>query len=184
MNTGRPETNWGYWFPGEENDGAMGQSYTGTGAYHYDGEQNLGMGAVTRMAATILNEDPLFGWIAYGGKLLERNGGYAVIPRDGVRIRFWLIDDQQRVGIELDRDAFKKENPIVVAENRDRIEFILENRTGKNHQTLLTLDVKGPENWTLRLDGEVLQPGKRNGKEIFTLDITDKEHEILLEKVN
>jgi hypothetical protein len=184
MNTGRPETNWGYWFPGEENDGAMGQSYTGTWAYHYDGEQNLGMGAVTRMATTILTEDPLFGWIAYGGKLEMGEEGYKVMPRDGVRIRFWLIDDQQRVGIELDRDGFKKENPVVVSSQRDRIEFVLENRTGKPHKSILTLDVKGYEKWSLSQDGEIVQPVEKNGKVIFTLDIKDKEHNVSLEKVN
>ncbi len=182
MNTGRPDTDYGYWFPGKKNDGAMGQSYTGSGAYHYDGEQNLGMGAVTRMAATILTEDPIFGWIAYGGRLEESADEFAVLPRDGVRIRFWLIDDQQRVGIELERDGFKKENPIVVNKKGDSIEFVLENRTAKKHQTRLTLDEKGTGNWTLSVDGEKLQPRSKNGKKIFNIDVRGAEHKILLEK--
>ena len=195
MNTGRPETNYGFWYPGKENDGSLGQAFTPfkqsntwvgyveeRGPWRYDGEQNLGMCAVTRMASTILTEDPLFGWIAYGGKLEERSEGYAVWPRDGVRIRFWLIDDQQRVGIELERDGFKKENPIIVNKNCDRIEFVLENRTGTRHQTQLTLDVKGSENWTLSLDGETVQPRLKNEKAIFNLDITDPEHKITVEK--
>jgi hypothetical protein len=195
MNTGSPETNYGFWYPGKENDGALGQAFTPfkqsntwvgyveeRGPWRYDGEQNLGMGAVTRMASTILTEDPLFGWIAYGGKLEESRDEYKVLPRDGVRIRFWLIDDQQRVGIELERDGFKKENPIVVSKNRDLIEFILENRTAKSHQTRLTLDITGADKWILKLDGKVVQPQLRNGKAIYNLDILNSEHKILLEK--
>jgi hypothetical protein len=195
MNTGTPETNYGFWYPGKANDGALGQAFTPfkqsntwvgyveeRGPWRYDGEQNLGMGAVTRMAATILTEDPLFGWISYGGKLEVKNGNYAVIPKDGVRIRFWLIDNKQRVGIELDRDGFKKEYPIIVNKNRDRIEFVLENRTAKSHQTRLTIDVKGTEKWTLNLDGKVLQSRLLNGKAIFNIDVTAPEHKILLKK--
>jgi hypothetical protein len=89
MNTGRPETNYGFWFPGKENDGAagwqfmlskagnawMGSSYPGgvtvpRGPWHYDGEIDLGFGAALRMAATIV-VDPIFGWFAYGGLLTE-----------------------------------------------------------------------------------------------------------------
>lgn len=195
MNTGTPESDYGFWYPGKANDGALGQAFTPfkqsntwvgyveeRGPWRYDGEQNLGMGAVTRMAATILAKDPMFGWIAYGGKLEVKNDNYAVIPRDGVRIRFWLIDDQQRVGIELDRDGFKKEYPIKVNKNRDRIEFVLENRTAKSHQTRLTIDVKGSEKWTLNLDGKVLQSKLINGKAIFPINVTDSEHKIILEK--
>ncbi len=195
MNTGRPETNYGFWYPGRENDGAIGQALTPfkqsstwmgyteeRGPWRYDSEQNLGMGAVTRMASTILADDPLFGWIAYGGKLEKAGNGYRVTPRDGVRIRFWLIDDQQRVGIELDRDGFKKENPILVSNERDRLEFVLENRTGTSHPTRLTLDAKGPEVWRMSLDGEVIEPILRNDKVIYTLNIYNHEHKITLQK--
>lgn len=195
MNTGTTETNYGFWYPGKENDGALGQAFTPfkqsntwvgyveeRGPWRYDGEQNLGMGAVTRMASTILAEDPLFGWIAYGGKLEVKNGDYAVIPRDGVRIRFWLIDDEQRVGIELDRDGFKKEYPIKVNKKRDRIEFVLENRTANNHQTRLTIDLKGSEKWILKVDRKIVQPQLINGKAIYQIDVKDSEHKIILEK--
>lgn len=195
MNTGTTETNYGFWYPGKENDGALGQAFTPfkqsntwvgyveeRGPWRYDGEQNLGMGAVTRMASTILAEDPLFGWIAYGGKLEVKNGDYAVIPRDGVRIRFWLIDDEQRVGIELDRDGFKKEYPIIVNKKRDRIEFVLENRTANKHQTRLTIAAKGSEKWIMKVDKKIVQPQLINGKEIYLIDVKDSEHKILLEK--
>ena len=104
MNTGRPETGYGYWYPGPENDGAsgwqfmsakagsawMGSSYPGgvtvpRGPWRYDGEIDLGYGGALRMAATVVARDPVFGWIAYGGALEEKRGEVAVEPRDGVR---------------------------------------------------------------------------------------------------
>jgi hypothetical protein len=195
MNTGTPESNYGFWYPGKEKDGALGQAFTPfkqsntwvgyveeRGPWRYDGEQNLGMGAVTRMASTILTEDPLFGWLAYGGILEESSAGYKVIPRDGVRIRFWLIDDQQRVGIELERDGFKKDSPITVNKKRDRIDFVLENRTADKHQTRLTLDIKAAVNWIVKVDKKIVKPRIINGKAVYNIDMINSEHKVLLER--
>ena len=73
MNTGRPRPDYGFWFPGQENDGAagwqfmsskvgsawMGSSYPGgvtvpRGPWRYDGEIDLGFGGALRMAATVV----------------------------------------------------------------------------------------------------------------------------------
>jgi hypothetical protein len=104
MNTGRADTNYGYWFPGPENDGASGWSFMTAkfgrawirkdvprGPWHYDGEIDLGYGAGLRMAATIVADDPLFGMIAYGGALTTTAGQIAVVPRDGLRQRFAVV---------------------------------------------------------------------------------------------
>ena len=69
MNTGPAENNYGFWFPGPENDGASGWQFTSTktgsawmgssfpggvseprGPWHYDGEIDLGYGGALRMA--------------------------------------------------------------------------------------------------------------------------------------
>jgi hypothetical protein len=86
------------------------------------------------------------------------------------------------VGIELERDGFERENPIVVNKNRDRIEFVLENRTADRHQTRIKLDVIGSENWILKLDKKIVQPQLRNGKVVFNIDVIHSEHKVLLEK--
>src|ERR1044071_7064829 len=110
MNTGRAENNYGFWFPGKENDGAagwqfmsskagsawMGSSYPGgvtvpRGPWNYDGEIDLGFGGALRMAATIVTRDPIFGWFAYGGVLAENGNELTVNPRDGVRRRFDVV---------------------------------------------------------------------------------------------
>ena len=104
MNTGRADTNYGYWFPGPENDGASGWQFMTAkfgrawirkdvprGPWHYDGEIDLGYGAGLRLAATIVADDPLFGLIAYGGALTTTGGQIAVVPRDGLRQRFAVV---------------------------------------------------------------------------------------------
>jgi hypothetical protein len=104
MNTGRPDTHYGYWFPGPENDGASGWQFMTAkfgrawirkdlprGPWHYDGEIDLGYGAGLRMAATIVADDPLFGLIAYGGAATMTGSQVAVVPRDGLRQRFAVV---------------------------------------------------------------------------------------------
>ncbi|MFP4489017.1 MAG: DUF5695 domain-containing protein [Bacteroidales bacterium] len=195
MNTGTPETDYGYWAPGRINDGALGQAFQPTkhdgtwmgyeedrGPWRYDSEQNLGMGAVTRMASTILAEDPYFGWIAYGGKLEMTGDNFRVWPRDGVRIRFWYIDDDKRVGLELDRDGFSRVNPLVVSSKGERIESEVENRTGDSHTTLLTLDTKDAGLWQLSIDGEHIDGEIKGNKKVFSLDISGTVHKLVIEK--
>jgi len=166
MNTGRPETNYGYWHPGPENDGAsgwqfmsakagnawMGSSYPGgvvvpRGPWRYDGEIDLGYGGALRMAATVLARDPVFGWFAYGGALEEKRGEVAVEPRDGVRRRLAAVvpgpagEDPLRLKIELERDGFMAGRRILIDKSLRRIAFVVENRTADAHKAGLRLSV-------------------------------------------
>jgi hypothetical protein len=168
MNTGRPETNYGYWHPGPENDGAsgwqfmsakagsawMGSSYPGgvtvpRGPWRYDGEIDLGYGGALRMAATVLARDPVFGWFAYGGTLAEKRGEVAVEPRDGVRRRFAAVvpgaggGDPLRLKIELERDGFAAGRRITIDKSLRKIAFVLENRTSDAHEAGLRLSFPG-----------------------------------------
>ncbi len=191
MNTGTAESNYGYWAPGEINDGALGQAFQPTkhdntwmgyaedrGLWRYDSEQNLGMGAVTRMAMTMLVDDPLFGWIAYGGKLEAMDGTLSVIPRDGVRMRFWLIGNTQRTGFELDRDGFSRDKPIEVLEEGSIIQFTLENRTEDRHNTVLTVESGDSSEWMVRMDGVAVNGMLVRGKKEFTLEVDKASHVI------
>lgn len=195
MNTGTPGSGYGYWAPGAINDGALGQAFQpakhdGTwmgyeedrGPWRYDSEQNLGMGAVTRMASTILAEDPLFGWFAYGGKLDKSAGDFKIWPRDGVRIRFWLVDNDSRTGIELERDGFSKNEPVIVNKERDRIELPIENITGDAHITRLFLDTEDAHQWHLSMDGKVLKAYGKDKKAVFDLPVENSRHSVVIEK--
>jgi hypothetical protein len=185
MNTGRPETNYGYWFPGPENDGAsgwqfmsskvgnawMGSSYPGgiqvpRGPWHYDGEIDLGYGGALRMAATIVTCDPIFGWFAYGGSLIDVGDQLHINPRDGIRRRFQVVipdislpfeDSVRRLKIEVERDGFAAAENIVLDEKLNRIEFTLENRTADFHTTGIRLSFPPHSQYDLRQAGEKVE---------------------------
>ncbi len=85
MNTGRPDTNYGYWFPGTENNGASGCQFMTAkfgrawirrdvprGPWQHEGEIDLCYGAGLSMAATVVADDSLFGLIAYSGAITTK----------------------------------------------------------------------------------------------------------------
>jgi hypothetical protein len=153
----------------------MGSSYPGgvtepRGPWHYDGEIDLGYGGALRMAATIVTNDPTFGWIAYGGAAREFAGPnvapgttLAINPRDGIRRRFdVLIQDPSlpfkeslsRLKVELERDGFDAKDDIVLDKSLKSLAFTIENRTGGAHTTLIKLALPPNAHYTLTVDGQ------------------------------
>jgi hypothetical protein len=178
MNTGRPDTNYGFWFPGPENDGAsgwqfetakaggawMGSSVPGgvivpRGPWRYDGEIDLGYGGALRMAATVVAHDPVFGWIGYGGPLTERRDAVSVEPRDGVRRRFAAVlpgdggGEPRRLKIELERDGFAAGRMVEVDKSLGRVAFTVENRTSDGHRTGLRFSFPAGSSYELTFNG-------------------------------
>ncbi len=168
MNTGTADSDYGYWFPGKENDGATGWAFNSQkygriwlqgrnrprGPWNYDGEADLGLGAVTNMAATIIVEDPLFGWIAYGGKLNNQEGKLTVVPQDGIGIRFGLLTDSSRIIAEINRDRFSRTVPIITDKLGSSIIFYVENVTGKVHETELRITGTEGSVYNIKINGE------------------------------
>jgi hypothetical protein len=182
MNTGRPETNYGFWYPGPENDGAsgwqfmstragsawMGSSFPGgvtvpRGPWWYDGEIDLGYGGALRMAATIVTRDPDFGWFAYGGTLSERGNELAVNPRDGLRRRFDVVipdmylpfpEDIRRLKLELERDGLIADGMITMDKALQKVAFTVENRTANAHRTGIRLSIPANTKYDLVQDGK------------------------------
>ena len=177
MNTGTADSDYGYWFPGKENDGASGWAITpekysgmwirqdnGRGSWPYDGEIELGYGAGLRTAATIVADDPIFGWFAYGGRLNVSDDAYEVRPQDGLRQRFHLVGREARMHMLLERDGFAADQPIRLsnslagpsdaARQSPEIKFHLENRSGDRHQTLLRLLGLKSGRYAVRVGGE------------------------------
>jgi hypothetical protein len=166
VNSGTAESGYGYWFPSKNNDGAtgggfmpepMGRAWIGKqmarGAWYYSAEEDVSYCAALRTHATILTRDPVFGEFAYGGVVTRSASSASVVPRDGLRVRFHVIRDDQRLHLELDHDGFAKEQPIVVSDTLDRIQFVLENRTGGAHSTGLSIAGLPSGTYTVTVDG-------------------------------
>jgi Family of unknown function (DUF5695) len=184
MNTGRPDTNYGFWFPGPENDGASGWQFTSTktgnawmgssfpggvteprGPWHYDGEIDLGYGGALRMAATVVTKDPIFGWFAYGASMTDAGGTLSLNPRDGLRRRLDVVipdrylpfaEDIARLKLELERDGFAADGQIVLDKTLGQIAFTVENRTSSTHTTGVRLSLPLNSKYELRQDGKAV----------------------------
>lgn len=156
MNTGTPESNYGYWYPGKENDGGAGSAYVPQahgsnwfgksqprGAWQYSGEIDLGFGAALRTAAVIVVDDPIFGRFAYGGELKRHGNQNKVIPEDGVRRQFHIVEAQRKIHIELEQDGFAAQAPIIFDKDLREISFQLENREPEHKAHLAELRASG-----------------------------------------
>ena len=169
INSGTPETNYGYWYPGKENDGATGwafepQKYAvswiqkpqGRGPWFYDGEIDLGFGGATRMASTIVTNDPVFGMVAYGGELQHTKLLLQVIPKDGLRRKLYYRNGKHSIDIEMNRDGFAKNKPVAIEPSGNSIQMILENRTMDAHPT--QIEIKGlTGNYGVSVNGKTIQ---------------------------
>lgn len=145
LNSGDEESNYGWWFPGKENDGCacggfeplyghktwLEQPCTG-GAWYYSCEIDLGFCGGIRGAAAVLAEDPLFGMTAYGAALTQQEDGYLLDCRDGVGRRFHFLGKDGKVHVELEGLRLADTGSILFAGNGERItlRFCEENAGG------------------------------------------------------
>jgi hypothetical protein len=151
MNTGKNGV--GYWYPNKINDGAVGWVFTnwqfGTtwfrnistprGPWQYCGEIDHGLVGGVHALATYVVNDPLFGFVAYGGKLSADDAGYNTVPLDGVRRRFFIQNGNQFLSVIIRQDGFKKDAEIKVARNYDKISFSIEKRIACSHECTISL---------------------------------------------
>jgi hypothetical protein len=155
------------------------------GAWFYDGEIDLGLGAATRTAMSVLTNDPLFGWIAYGAVLNEDKKGYTVIPKDGVRNRFALVTDESRLMFELDRDGIDEVNGVRVNKKSGRVTFTIDNRYDQPHMTRIRIENHTGDNFVVRLDGKKLTTQNvAGGTWVADLNITGDNHTVTVEVVS
>lgn len=128
INSGPADTGHGYWYPGEANDGAAAGGYEPAsrgmtwldqphhgGAWYYACEIDLGFCGAVRAAATIVADDPLFGSIALGGRLVSSEEGRVVFPADGVRRRLHLRSGSGGFDLILHGARFRAGHPVRIA---------------------------------------------------------------------
>ena len=185
VNSGTAESGYGYWFPSKANDGAaaggfmseaIGRGWIGKemprGAWHYSAEEDVGYAGALRSNATIVARDPVFGEIAYGGVLTRDGKSVKVVPRDGLRVRFHVIRDDQRLHLVLDHDGFAKEQPVTVADDLSRVQFVLENRAGGAHATGLSVSGLPTGDYSVSVDGRDVATIKGGSATLVSLPVS------------
>ena len=124
INSGTPESGYGYWYPGKAHDGAAAGGFEPAasgmtwldqphhrGAWYYSCEIDLGFCGALRAAATIVADDPVFGRVCHGGDLRETG----VVPRDGVRRRLHVrLGKHRRTDIELVGARFARDAVVTI----------------------------------------------------------------------
>ena len=168
MNTGTPQSNYGFWYPGVANDGGAGGGFEPApygktwlgqthhrGSWYYGSEIDLGFGGALRAAATIFSNEPLFGPIAYGGTCKPDAQGWQVWCKDGVRRRFHILAREHRVHLLLDRDHIAADEPVRFDTALSSLAFTLESSDPQPHTTTLQLAGLPAGDYAIALDGKL-----------------------------
>jgi hypothetical protein len=179
LNSGTPESGYGYWYPGAENDGAAGGGFEpapfGTtwleqphhrGSWYYACEIDLGFCGGLRCARTVLADDPLFGRVCLGGDWRAAGGALEVVPKDGVRRRFHALLGGRRLHVELGSDRFARGRPLVVNEGLTALRFELESGNAAAHVARLRLGGGSGAGWLVRVGDQVVRAPARAGEEV------------------
>ncbi|MDO4293315.1 MAG: DUF5695 domain-containing protein [Eubacteriales bacterium] len=162
LNTGTSESNFGWWFPGKENDGCacggfepqylgetwLEQAHQG-GAWYYSCEIDLGFCGGIRSAAAVLAQDPQFGEILYGGERREEAGKRYLSLKDGVRRQFhYLGKNGERLHICFDSGKISARNGIEIGPQMEYLKLWTDVGSGAG-LLRLRVQIAGMGSWYL-----------------------------------
>jgi uncharacterized Ntn-hydrolase superfamily protein len=163
MNTGTPDSNYGYWYPGKSNDGGAGGGFEPAphgrtwlgqphrrGSWYYACEIDLGFCGALRTAATVVADDPIFGRVCYGGDWRATTGGLEITPKDGLRRRLHAVLNGGKLHLELENDRFAVSQPIAINEDLSQVQFALESDNSAEHPVRFHISGLAPGPYTLR----------------------------------
>ncbi len=139
----------GYYSNAPENEGASGWTVTGEygmfsgrrkdpvmkGCVAMSGESALGYYGALRCACSVVGKEDGV-WVALECSLKQQGKGYCCEPQDGLRIRFYDMENDWAV--KLERDALRK-----ICYKPNKIEFHVENITGDRH--MCRFQIRMPE---------------------------------------
>jgi hypothetical protein len=171
LNSGTAESDYGYWYPGAEDDGGAGGGFEPApfgmtwlgqphhrGSWYYSSEIDLGFSGAIRGARTVLADDPLFGRFCYGGDWRASGRSLEVTPKDGVRRRFHVMLDGGRLHLESEVDRFRPDRPIVVTEDVTQVRFELESDDPAAHTATLRVSGLAPGRYSVQHGAKELPP--------------------------
>jgi hypothetical protein len=182
MNTGTPESNYGYWYPGKDNDGGAGGGFEPApfgrtwleqphhrGSWYYASEIDLGYCGALRTAATVLADDPIFDRFCFGGDWRKRPAGVEVVPKDGLRRRFHAMLHNGKLHLLLDSDRFVAGEPIKLDDGLTGVRFSLESENTDSHDAKLSVAGLADGQYSVTVDGQHAQPFASDGKNAVDL---------------
>ncbi len=169
MNTGTPESDYGYWYPGPENDGGAGGGFEpapygetwldqphSRGSWYYSCEIDLGFCGGLRCARTVVADDPVFGRFCFGGEWRTAGDGIEVVPREGVRRRFHAMLAGGRVHLETKVDRFAAGRSIFLREGLSEFRFELESGNPEAHRNTVLVSGLRAGTYRVRLGPETI----------------------------
>lgn len=118
------------------------------GWWSWSGEADLGLLGGLRMAATDVVVDPIFGLFAYGGTVSQSGTNFTVVPKDGIRQRLNLFN--LGIKMELEQDKYTS---AIVSQNKNNVEFTLQNRKTSAHTTKLSLSGLNTGTYDIQING-------------------------------
>jgi hypothetical protein len=179
LNSGTAESNYGYWYPGRDNDGGAGGGFEPApfgntwleqphhrGSWYYSCEIDLGYCGALRCARTVLADDPLFGRFCFGGDWRAAGGAIEVVPKDGVRRRFHAVLGAKKLHVTLHADRFARGKSLVVNETLTTLEFELESTNAMSHPTRLSLGGTGAGSYVVRIGDQVVRASAKGAEEV------------------
>ena len=98
----------------------------------YSGDYGPNFAGHVMGAATYLVEHPVFGWVSFGGNLVQRNGLLIVEPRDAARKRFFIAE----TALWVELDAGQIESFSFDPKSKEVVVQITSNFTGVTDATL------------------------------------------------
>ncbi|WP_256761852.1 DUF5695 domain-containing protein [Cohnella sp. WQ 127256] len=150
MNTGTPESNYGFWYPGQANDGSAGGGFEPSpygqtwldqehhrGSWYYSCEIDLGYCGALRGAATIFTDDPIFGLFCYGGDYRQVEDGYEITMKDGIRRKLHVLLGESKVSLQIDTDHISATTPVFVQAKGSEVRFQIESEGVEQHTVTL-----------------------------------------------
>lgn len=167
INSGTPQSGYGYWFPGIENDGGAGGGFEAApfgetwlnqphsrGSWYYSCEIDLGFCGGVRAARTILADDPIFGRICYGGTWATNGTGIEISLKDGLRKRLSLRLDHASLDLEIETARISAQ-PIYISDDLSAIRLTAESDNPETHKAMLQIAGLPRGKYELHCNGRV-----------------------------
>lgn len=183
VNSGTPDSNYGYWYPGAGNDGAAGGGFEPApygrtwlgqphhrGAWYYACESDLGFSGALRAAATVVADDPIFGRVCFGGDMTADSDQIKVVPKDGLRRRFHAMTDVGKVQVVLDGGRFAAGAPIVLRSDLRSITAAIESDNPAEHA--MKVELAGDAGrYAIAVNGANAEEVATDGRHTMTINV-------------